>query len=79
LITIGRAPVAIPSLTLYPGLSDPTSFVPGMPGWFEADAGYVALYADFVVTERKVDVNANGVEVRRPFLLLANREVFSFG
>jgi hypothetical protein len=77
LITIGRAPVAIPSLTLYPGLYDPTAFVPGYAGVVEADAGYVALYADFVVTERKVDVNSNGSEVTT--LSLANQEVFYFG
>ncbi|MFE7315144.1 hypothetical protein ACFU7T_18995 [Streptomyces sp. NPDC057555] len=73
LIRIGRAPIAIPSLTLYPGLYDPTAFIPGHSGVVEADSGYVALYADFVVTERKIDVNSNGTEITT--LSLANMGV----
>lgn len=76
LVTIGRSPIAIPSLTLYPGVYDPTVFTPGDAGRVEASAGYVLLADDFVVTERKVDVNQSGSESTT--LSLANKEVFHF-
>ncbi|QAY26940.1 minor tail protein [Streptomyces phage Shawty] len=73
----GSAPVAIPTLTLYPGVFDPTSFKPGDSGAVSIDSGYVAVFDDFVVTERKTDIDANGTEVTS--LSLANKEVFTSG
>ncbi|MEW2406473.1 hypothetical protein [Streptomyces griseoviridis] len=71
----GREPVAIPSLTLYPGAFSPTDFVPGDSGAVQADYGYVALLSDFVITERKTDVDVNGTESTS--LSLANKELFT--
>jgi hypothetical protein len=73
----GSAPVAIPTLTLYPGQFNPTDFTPGDTGAVQIDSGYVRVLDDFVVTERKTDVDANGTEVTS--LSLANKEVFSSG
>lgn len=74
IIDAGRVPVAIPSLTLYPGLFDPTTFVPGASGPVQIDSGYVALYDDFVITDRRTSVDTNGVE--HTSLSLANKELF---
>ncbi|MGW0530665.1 hypothetical protein [Streptomyces sp. NPDC003032] len=71
----GSEPVAIPSLTLYPGAYSPTEFVPGDFGAVQADHGYVSLLSDFVITERKTDVDANGTELTS--LSLANKELFT--
>ncbi|MFE2245247.1 hypothetical protein [Streptomyces lavendulae] len=75
IISAGREPVAIPSLTLYPGVFNPTSFVPGDSGAVQVDYGYVALLDDFVVTERRTNVNVNGMETTT--LALANKELFT--
>ncbi|MEV6399625.1 hypothetical protein AB0M39_33405 [Streptomyces sp. NPDC051907] len=71
---VGNAPIAIPTLTLYPGLFNPADFVPGDTGTVIADYGYVALFDEYVITERKVDVDTNGTELIG--LSLANKEVF---
>ncbi|WP_433858232.1 hypothetical protein [Streptomyces kronopolitis] len=73
----GRAPVAIPSLTLYPGEFNPLDFIPGDSGGVQVDSGYVAILDDFVITERKTDVDVNGTEVTS--LSLANKELFTSG
>jgi hypothetical protein len=77
MLDIGRAPVAIPSLTIYPGQFSPADFKPGQSGLVQVDSGYVALLDEFVITERSTSVNANGSEVIT--LSLANREVFGNG
>ncbi|MFE6159815.1 hypothetical protein ACFQ7F_12990 [Streptomyces sp. NPDC056486] len=69
----GSEPVAIPSLTLYPG-AVPTDYVPGDTGSVHADYGYVQLLSSFVVTEVKTDVDANGTEAVS--LSLANEGLF---
>jgi hypothetical protein len=74
IINAGREPVAIPSLTLYPSLFDPTTFIPGASGPVQIDSGYVALYDDFVITDRRTSVDANGGE--HTSLSLANKELF---
>ncbi|MEU7177024.1 MULTISPECIES: hypothetical protein [Streptomyces] len=74
-LVAGRAPVAIPSLTLYPGTYSPEDFTPGDVAVVRVDSGYVALYDEFVVTECKTDVDAAGRETIS--LALANRELFS--
>ncbi|GAA0660340.1 hypothetical protein GCM10010193_09100 [Kitasatospora atroaurantiaca] len=74
-VNAGMAPVAIPSLTLYPDMFRPQDFVPGDACTVSADSGYVALSHDFVVTERKTDVDTNGRETIA--LSLANKELFS--
>lgn len=74
---IGSAPIAIPALTLYPGLFAPSDFVPGNSGPVSVNDGYVRLLDDFVVTECKTDVDVNGTEVIS--LSLANKELFEYG
>ncbi|MFF4408113.1 hypothetical protein [Streptomyces sp. NPDC001404] len=76
-ISIGRAPIAIPTLTLYPGMFSPADFMPGDVTTVRVDAGYVRLFNQFVVTERRVDVASTGVETIG--LALANRELFENG
>ncbi|WP_367140432.1 MULTISPECIES: hypothetical protein [Streptomyces] len=76
-ISVGRAPIAIPAVVVYPGLFSPEQFVPGDVETVHADHGYVALFSEFVLTERKVDVDANGRESIA--LSLANRELFENG
>jgi hypothetical protein len=74
---IGRLPIASPTLTLYPGMFDPTQFTNGDFVEVECDYGYVALLDSFAITERKVDIDANGTETVT--LSLANRELFLSG
>jgi hypothetical protein len=73
----GRAPVALPALTLYPGAFSPKDFNPGDSGAVQIDSGYVRVLDDFVITERKTDVDVNGTEVTS--LSLANKELFASG
>ncbi|MER5638421.1 hypothetical protein ABT095_15850 [Kitasatospora sp. NPDC002227] len=73
-VNSGSAPVAIPSLTLYPGWT-PQDFNPGDYCAVRVDAGYVQLLDDFVVTERSTTVDTNGGESIS--LTLANRGLFS--
>lgn len=75
LAVAGRRPVAIPTLTLYPGVFGPSVFLPGAYGSVAADSGYVRLLDDFVLTERRVDVDTNGTETVS--LSLANKDVFT--
>ncbi|MFD7257817.1 hypothetical protein [Streptomyces sp. NPDC059874] len=75
IISAGREPVAIPALTLYPNVFDPTTFIPGDSGPVQVDCGYVALLDDFVITERRTSVDANGTEITT--LALANKELFT--
>jgi hypothetical protein len=70
----GRVPIAIPTLTVYPGLFQPSQFMPGSVGFVKADAGYVKLNDDYVLTERHVTVDENGTETIS--LSLASKEVF---
>jgi hypothetical protein len=70
----GKSPIAIPALTLYPGLFRPSQFMPGAVGYVKADAGYVKLNDDYVLTERHVTVDENGTEAIS--LSLASKEVF---
>ncbi|MEU6684434.1 hypothetical protein [Streptomyces sp. NPDC046832] len=70
----GKAPIAIPTLTVYPGLFRPSQFMPGAVGYVKASAGYVRLNDDYVLTERNVNVNENGTESIS--LALASKEVF---
>lgn len=74
MILAGAEPVAIPSLTLYPGEFSPTDFVPGDSGAVQADYGYVRLLADYVLTERATSVDTNGTEITT--LSLANKGLF---
>ncbi|MEV7467192.1 hypothetical protein AB0O20_11925 [Streptomyces kronopolitis] len=74
---VGSAPIAIPSLTVYPGMYTPADFTPGDSGTVRASYGYVQLTTDFVVTERQTAVDANGTELIS--LTLANKEVFTYG
>ncbi|MFI6861301.1 hypothetical protein ACIBKZ_15600 [Streptomyces sp. NPDC050421] len=76
-LDIGRAPIAIPTVTVYPGLYGPLDFVPGDVGIVQVDSGYVALWDEFVITERTTEIDANGTELIS--LSLANREVFNSG
>lgn len=71
----GSAPIAIPTLTLYPGAFSPADFMPGDAGAVQIDSGYVAVLDDFVVTERRTSVDANGTEVTA--LSLANKGLFA--
>lgn len=73
-VNAGRAPTAIPTLTLYPG-ERPQDYVPGDVCVVVADSGYVALADEFVMTERRTEVDTNGRETIQ--LALANRELFS--
>ncbi|MFF4424165.1 hypothetical protein ACFY04_25850 [Streptomyces sp. NPDC001549] len=74
-INAGAVPVAIPELTLYPGQYSPTDFVPGAFVAVSVDAGYVALFDQFAVTECGTSVDANGNESIR--LALASKELWS--
>ncbi|GGU49077.1 hypothetical protein [Streptomyces violascens] len=74
-INAGAVPVAIPELTLYPGQFSPLDFVPGDVTAISVDAGYVALYDEFVVTECATTVDANGNESIK--LALASKELWS--
>ncbi|MHC0429232.1 hypothetical protein ACX6XY_03460 [Streptomyces sp. O3] len=74
-INAGAVPVAIPELTLYPDLFSPLDFVPGDYAAVEVDAGYVALYDEFVVTECGTTIDANGTETIK--LALASKELWS--
>ncbi|GAB2572533.1 hypothetical protein GCM10027168_01660 [Streptomyces capparidis] len=74
-INAGAVPVAIPELTLYPDRFSPLDFVPGEVAAISVDAGYVALFDEFVVTECATTVDANGSESIR--LALASRELWS--
>ncbi|MBB1251846.1 hypothetical protein H3146_00485 [Streptomyces sp. OF3] len=72
--TLGRKPIGVPTLTLYPGFS-PSQFIPGAVGTVVVDSGgYVALLDEFVITERRVDVDTTGGETVS--LSLASREAF---
>ncbi|MFF7990332.1 hypothetical protein ACFZDG_11140 [Kitasatospora xanthocidica] len=73
-VNAGRAPTAIPTLTLYPGVR-PQDYLPGDVCVVVADSGYVALADEFVLTERTTGVDTNGRETIG--LALANRELFS--
>jgi hypothetical protein len=74
-LNAGLAPVAIPTLTLYPDMFSPLDFIPGDACSVEVDYGYVALLDDFVVTDRRTEVDANGQESIS--LALANKELFT--
>ncbi|MFF2039373.1 hypothetical protein ACFVVX_03000 [Kitasatospora sp. NPDC058170] len=73
-VNAGRAPVAIPTLNLYPG-ARPQDYLPGDVCTVTADSGYVSLSSEFILTERKTDVDTTGRETIG--LALANRELFS--
>ncbi|MFJ9964225.1 hypothetical protein [Streptomyces avermitilis] len=74
---VGRQVIGIPTLTLYPGVFDPSSFLPGAVGTVQVDSGYVRLLEEFVLTERRVDVDVNGTETVS--LSLASKDVFTSG
>ncbi|MFJ3339989.1 hypothetical protein ACIPT3_02210 [Streptomyces diastaticus] len=74
---MSRQPIAIPTLSLYPGVYASGSFLPGAWGSVNADAGYVQLLEDFVITERRHTVDTNGTETVA--LSLASKEVFISG
>ncbi|MFE0699410.1 hypothetical protein [Streptomyces sp. NPDC058872] len=74
-INAGAVPVAIPELTLYPGQFGPLDFVPGDVTAIDIDAGYVALFDEFVVTECATTVDVNGSESIK--LALASKELWS--
>ncbi|MFF4531446.1 hypothetical protein ACFY1P_19520 [Streptomyces sp. NPDC001407] len=74
-INAGAVPVAIPELTLYPDQFSPLDFVPGDVTAIDVDAGYVALYDEFVVTECTTTVDVNGSESIK--LALASKELWS--
>ncbi len=73
-INAGSVPVAIPELTLYPGMFEPGDFKPGDLTAVAVDAGYVAIADEYVVTETGTTVDANGTEITK--LSLASKEVF---
>ncbi|MDJ0462007.1 hypothetical protein [Streptomyces sp. H27-C3] len=74
-INAGAVPVAIPELTLYPDQYSPLDFVPGDVTAIDVDAGYIALYDEFIVTECATAVDANGSESIK--LALASKELWS--
>ncbi|MFE9767054.1 hypothetical protein ACFYPC_21455 [Streptomyces sp. NPDC005808] len=74
---VGRQVIGVPTLTLYPGVFDPASFLPGSVGTVQVDSGYVRLLEEFVLTERRVDVDVNGTETVS--LSLASKDVFVSG
>ncbi|MFJ9646724.1 hypothetical protein [Streptomyces sp. NPDC101206] len=74
-INAGAVPVAIPELTLYPGMFTPNDFTPGDFVAVQVDAGYVALFDEFAVTECTTAVDVNGNESVR--LALASKELWS--
>lgn len=73
-INAGAVPTAIPELTLYPGAFGPLDFVPGDSTAVDVDAGYIALYDEFIVTECATTVDLNGTETIK--LALASKELF---
>ncbi|MDN3259597.1 hypothetical protein QWJ26_07165 [Streptomyces sp. CSDS2] len=75
--TVGSQPIAVPSLTVYPGQFSPVQFLPGAVGTVIVDSGYVALLEEFVITERRVGVDVNGTESIS--LALASKDVFNNG
>ncbi|WP_030240774.1 MULTISPECIES: hypothetical protein [unclassified Streptomyces] len=77
LAAVGRQAIAIPTLKLYPGVFDPRDFIPGAYGTVNVDSGYVRLLEEFVLTERRVEVDVNGTEAAT--LSLASKEVFVSG
>ncbi|MET8691732.1 hypothetical protein ABZV65_04200 [Streptomyces bauhiniae] len=77
LAAVGRKPIALPTLTLYPDVYDPAQFMPGAVGRVKVDSGYVNLSDQFVITERRIDVDVNGRETVS--LSLANKDVFVSG
>ncbi|MFJ8386224.1 hypothetical protein ACIQ9Q_17200 [Streptomyces sp. NPDC094438] len=74
-INAGAVPVAIPELTLYPGEFSPLDFTPGDFTAVNVDAGYVALFDQFAVTECATTVDATGGESIK--LALASKELWS--
>ncbi|WP_282793679.1 hypothetical protein [Streptomyces sp. CC224B] len=74
-INAGSVPVAIPELTLYPGHARPQDVVPGDVAATRVDAGYVALYEEFVITECATTVDTTGGE--SVSLALASKELWS--
>ncbi|MFF2406715.1 hypothetical protein [Streptomyces sp. NPDC058092] len=76
-INAGAVPTAIPELTLYPGEFGPLDFTPGDITAVDIDAGYIALYDEFVVTECATTVDVNGTETIK--LALASKELFQNG
>ncbi|WP_328950470.1 hypothetical protein OG778_23875 [Streptomyces sp. NBC_00184] len=74
---VGRQVIAIPTLHLYPGVYDPAAFVVGSYGSVNVDSGYVRLLEEFVIAERRIDVDVNGTETVT--LSLASKEVFVSG
>jgi len=74
---VGRQVIAIPTLNLYPGVYDPAQFVVGAAGTVVVDSGYVRLLEEFVISERRINVDVNGTETAA--LSLASKEVFVSG
>lgn len=74
---IGRQVIATPTLSLYPGVYSPSAFQVGAAGTVNADSGYVQLLEEYVISERRIDVDANGSETAS--LSLASKEVFTNG
>ncbi|AFU62210.1 minor tail protein [Streptomyces phage TG1] len=77
LAAMSRQAIAVPTLTLYPGVYDPAKFQVGAFGTVNVDSGFVRLLEEFVITERRVAVDVNGTEVVT--LSLASKEVFENG
>jgi hypothetical protein len=77
LASVGRQVIAIPTLNLYPGVYSPAAYKVGAAGTVNVDSGYVQLLEEFVISERKVDVDVNGTETVT--LSLASKEVFVSG
>ncbi|MER5894765.1 hypothetical protein [Streptomyces sp. NPDC001876] len=75
--SVGRQVIATPTLALYPGVYSPGAFKVGATGTVNVDSGYVQLLEEYVITERKFDVDANGTETVT--LSLASKEVFESG
>jgi len=74
---VGRQVIAIPTLDLYPGVYEPSAFLPGAHGTVNVDSGYVRLLEEFVISERRISVDVNGTETAA--LSLASKEVFVSG
>lgn len=74
---VGRQPIAGPTLNLYPGVYEPDRFLVGAHGTVVADSGYVRLLEEFVIVERRNNVDVNGTETAS--LSLASKEVFVSG
>ncbi|MEU8791564.1 hypothetical protein [Streptomyces sp. NPDC048643] len=77
LSAVGRQVIAIPTLDLYPGVYSPNNFIPGAFGTVNVDSGYVRLLEEFVIAERRIEVDVNGTETAA--LSLASKEVFVSG